>query len=97
MVQEVYDVICDVVCFPRDKVEIKGTAYPWEAVKSRFLKLGYDHVAAVLNRIVDADLGIRNMQAYLVSALYSESLTGTLEMEAGLHDDYLKSYRGQPY
>ncbi|SDW15522.1 hypothetical protein SAMN05216391_102142 [Lachnospiraceae bacterium KHCPX20] len=97
MVHEIYDVICDMVCYPRDKVEIKGTVYPWEAVKSQFLKLGYDHVAAILNRVVDANLGIKNMQAYLISSLYSESLTGTLETEAGLYDDYLKFLRGKPY
>ena len=97
MVNEIFDVICDMVCYPRDKVEIKGTAYPWSVVKSQFLKLRYQHVADILNRIVDADLGIKNMSAYLVSALYTQSLVGTLEAEANLHDDYLKYLRGKPY
>ena len=97
MVREVYSVICDMVCYPREKVEIKGVTYPWQVVKAQFLKLRYQHIADILNRIVDADLGIRNMSAYLISTLYTQSLVGTLEAEAGMHDDYLKYLRGNPY
>lgn len=97
MVNEIYDVICDMVCYPRDSVTIKNTQYPWQTVKSQFLKLRYQHIADVLNRIVDAELGIRNMSAYLVSTLYTASLVGTIEAEANMHDDYLKYLRGKPY
>ena len=97
MVHEIYDVICDMVCFPRSKVVIKDVEYPWETVKSQFLKLTYDHVADVLDRIIDKDLGIKKMHAYLISTLYTTSLTKTMETQAGIHDDYLKSLRGKPY
>lgn len=79
MVHEIYNVICDMVCYPREKVYIKGTSYPWTTVKSRFLKLGYPHIADVLNRIIDSDLNIKNMSAYLVSTLYTQSLVGTIQ------------------
>lgn len=97
MVHEIYDVICDMVCYPREKVLIKDTKYPWNTVKSQFLKLRYQHIADILNRIVDAELGIKNMSAYLISTLYSASLVGCIEAEANLHDDYLKHLRGKPY
>ena len=97
MVREVYEVICDMVCYPRKDVEIKGTRYPWSVVRERFLKLEYDHVASVLNRIMDADLNIKNMSAYLISTLHAESMTGTLEIQSGIHDEYLKELRGHPY
>ena len=97
MVREVYEVICDMVCYPRKDVEIKGTRYPWSVVRERFLKLEYDHVASVLNRIMDASLNIKNMSAYLISTLYTESMTGTLEIQSGIHDEYLKELRGHPY
>ena len=97
MVREVYEVICDMVCYPRKDVEIKGTRYPWSVVRERFLKLEYDHVASVLNRIMDASLNIKNMSAYLISTLYTESMTGTLGIQSGIHDEYLKDLRGHPY
>ena len=97
MVNEIYDVICDMVCYPRDTVRIKDTTYPWEAVKGRFLKLRYEHIANILNRIVDASLEIKNMSNYLISTLYTESLVGTIDAQASLHDDYLKYLRGNPY
>ena len=97
MVREVYEVICDMVCYPRNHVKIKDTLYPWHVVKNRFLALRYEHVASILNRVVDANLGIKKMSSYLVSTLYTASLVGELETLASLHDDYLKSLRGSPY
>lgn len=97
MVHEIYEVICDMVCFPRNHVKIKDTLYPWHVVKNRFLAVRYDHVASILNRVVDANLGIKKMSSYLVSTLYTASLVGELETQASLHDDYLKSLRGSPY
>lgn len=97
MVDEIYETICDMVCNPRDTVKIKNTEYPWIVVKSQYLKLNYQHIANILNRIVDADLKIKNMNAYLISTLYTESMSGVLAEEAELHDDYLKYLRGQPY
>lgn len=97
MVYEIYDVICDMVCYPREQVVINKTEYPWNAVKSQFLKLRYQHIGDSLNRIVDAELGIKNMSAYLISTLYNASLVGCIEAEASLHDDYLKHLRGKPY
>ena len=98
MVNEIYDVICDMVCFPKENgVRIKNTSYPWSEVKERFLKLRYEHIADILNRIVDASLGIKNMSSYLVSTLFTASLVGTIEAQANLHDDYLKYLRGTPY
>lgn len=97
MIREIYDTICDVVCFPRKRITIKGTSYPWQSVKSQFLKLKPVHVANLLERLVDNSLEIKNMESYLISTLYAESLSGTLKEQADLHDDYLRYLRGNPY
>ena len=97
MAREIYDLICDMVCFKRDKVDIKGVSYPWETVKSRFLKLQHEHVVNVLNRLVDKNLGIKNMYNYVISSLFTESLVGTMQSNADLYDEYLRDLRGNPY
>lgn len=85
------------MCFPREQITIKGTSYPWKVVKSQFLKLKPVHIANLLERLVDNSLEIKNMESYLISTLYAESLSGTLKEQADLHDDYLRYLRGNPY
>ncbi len=97
MIREIYETICDVVCFQRKQITIKGTSYPWQVVKSQFLKLKPVHIANLLERLVDNSLEIKNMESYLISTLYAESLSGTLKEQADLHDDYLRYLRGNPY
>lgn len=97
MIRKIYETICDVVCFPREQITIKGTSYPWQVVKSQFLKLKPVYIANLSERLVDNNLEIKNMESYLISTLYSESLSGTLKVQADLHDDYLRYLRGNPY
>lgn len=97
MVYNIYDTICDMVCYPRGNITIKGVAYPWEVIKARFLKLTYDDIAALLNRLPDASLKIKDMSKYLISSLYTQSMVGTLESESRITDEYLKHIRGNPY
>lgn len=75
MIWEIYDTICDVVCFLRKQITINGTSYPWQVVKSQFLKLKPVHIANLLERLVDNSLEIKNMGSYLILTLYAESLS----------------------
>lgn len=97
MVNEIYNVICDMVAIPRKSVKIKDMIYPWEQVRKQFLELTYSHVADVLNRIVDPDLQINNISAYLISTLYMQSLGGTIKEQTKMYDEYLQFLRGEPY
>ena len=86
IIREIYDTICDIVCFPREQITIKGTSYSWQVVKSQFLKLKPVHIANLLERLVDNSLEIKNMESYLISTLYEESLSGTLKEQAELQE-----------
>ena len=97
MVHEVYDLICNMVRFPKERVRISDTDYPWEAVKERFLKLRREHVAGVLSRILNPDFEIMNMTKYLQASLFNASLTGTIEAQADIYDERLYNSRGNPY
>ena len=45
---ELYQLICDVVCVPRKSIRIGGEDYPYNLVKSKFLKLNSSHLQYVL-------------------------------------------------
>jgi len=68
---EVYQVICDIVCVPRKTVRINREDYPYELVRSRFLKLNYSHIEYVLERMDKVGGEIENIRSYIVTALYN--------------------------
>lgn len=68
---ELYNIICDIVCVPRDKVRIGGEDYPYQLVKSKFLKLNASHLEYVITCIQNNTTKITNIRAYLITALYN--------------------------
>ena len=97
IIREIYDTICNVVCFPRKQITIKGMSYPWQVVKSQMLKLKPVHIANVLERLVDNSLEIKNMESYLISTLYAESLSGTIKEQADFHTNWNLIELGFPF
>lgn len=69
--EELFGVICDVVCVRRKSVKVNGEDYPYELVKSKFLKLGSGHLEYVINSMKNVDSRITNIRAYMVTALYN--------------------------
>lgn len=97
MINEIFDLICDCVCYPQSRYMIDGTYKSGEAVKEQYLKLKPQHIKNVLNRVLNPEFNIKNMRSYLVSSLYNETLSGTIESQAELNDEYLYWLRGNPY
>ena len=54
---------------------LAGEEMPAEVVKSRFLKLGAEHIQYVLDCLKDNPPRIRNIKQYLLAALYNAPLT----------------------
>ena len=75
MYEEIYETVCDVVCVKRRTIRINGEDYPYELVKSRFLKLNSGHVAYVMDCMKNAVTKITNIRAYLITALYNAPST----------------------
>ncbi len=73
--EEIYETICDVVCVKRETVRINGDDYPYELVKSRFLKLNGSHAAYVMERMKETAAKITNIRSYLITALYNAPTT----------------------
>lgn len=75
MYEEIYETICDVVCVKRNKIRINGEDYPYELVKSRFLKLNSSHVGYVMGCMKNTVTKVTNIRAYLITALYNAPST----------------------
>ena len=68
---ELFQVICDVVCVKRHSLKIGGEVYPYELVKSRFLKLKQAHLDYVIDCMQKTTTRIGNIKAYMITALYN--------------------------
>ena len=75
MYEEIYETVCDVVCVKRKTIRINGEDYPYELVKSRFLKLNSSHVGYVMGCMKGTVTKITNIRAYLITALYNAPST----------------------
>ena len=73
--EEIYETVCDVVCVKRRTIRINGEEYPYELVKSRFLKLNSGHAEYVMSCMRETVTKITNIRAYLITALYNAPST----------------------
>ena len=93
---ELYQIICDVVCVPRVSVRVNGEDYPYELVKSQFLKLNKEHVEYVA-QCMNTNLGkVSNIRAYLITALYNAPSTYSnhvaQDYRTEMHEEYVSEY-----
>ena len=72
---ELFQVICEVVCVKRPTIRVAGEEYPYELVKSRFLKLESSHLEYVIGCMQNTTTKITNIKAYMVTALYNAPTT----------------------
>ena len=73
--REIMDIMLDAVCSNAPTIRINGEDMPQQVVKSRFLKLNSSHIEYVLEAMSKNPSDIRNIRAYLLTALYNASLT----------------------
>ena len=71
MYDELYQLICDVVCVPHKTIRIAGEDYPYSLVKSKFLKLNSTHLEYVIGCMKNNTTKVSNIKAYLTTALYN--------------------------
>ena len=72
---ELFQVICEVVCVRRPTIRVAGEEYPYELVKSRFLKLESGHLEYVIDCMKNTTTKITNIKAYIITALYNATTT----------------------
>ncbi len=67
---EIYELICDVVCKSGGTVRIGGEDLPLQLVKGQFLKLNDSHIEYVMSCLDRTVTRIKNMRSYLLTTLY---------------------------
>ena len=59
----------------RPTIRVVGEEYPYEFVKSRFLKLESSHLEYVIDYMKNTTTKITNIKAYIITALYNAITT----------------------
>ena len=70
-VNELVALMVDVVCSKRRTIRVNGEDMPQEVVKKRFLELDSTHIDYVLDAMKANSTEVRNIRAYLITALYN--------------------------
>lgn len=66
-----YECIRDIVCVPRNTVRVSKTDYPYQLVKSQFLKLRQSNLKYAIYCIKKHAGKIRNIKSYIITTLYN--------------------------
>lgn len=74
-VDELVEIMLDVVCSAKSTTRVNGEEFPTSTVKSRFLKLTHEHIEYVLTALGNNTSDVRNIRAYLITALYNAPIT----------------------
>ena len=72
---EIVEIMLDAVCSSSKTIRINGEDMPQAVVKSRFLKLNSSHIEYVFHAMENCPSDIRNIRAYLLTALYNAPVT----------------------
>ena len=75
IIREIYELILETVISRNEEIVIAKDRYPLELVRSRFLKLNYDHIEYVLGCLKDNTTKVRNIKKYMLTVLFNAPTT----------------------
>lgn len=87
-VESVAELMTDTLCSTRPTLRIGGEEIPAEQVKGRFLSLDYGHLEYVFDCLRRNTTQIRNIRAYLLTALYNAPVTMSPYCQAAVQHDF---------
>lgn len=74
-IQGIFELILETVVSENKSIVISSNRYPMELVKSKFLKLGYNHVEYVLECLQRNTADIKNIKKYMLAMLFNAPST----------------------
>ena len=72
---QLIELMLDVICSNKSTIRVNGEEISHEAVKKRFLQLGYEHIDYVLLALKRNTSNVKNIRSYLITALYNSPAT----------------------
>lgn len=88
-VNEIIEVMLDAICSTSPTLRVNNTDMPKEVVKSRLLKLNSSHIDYVFDAMRKSPSDIRNIRAYMLTALYNAPATiNTIPFKGGHYAAY---------
>lgn len=87
-VESVVELMTDILCSTRPTIRIGGEELPTEQVKDRFSSLDYGHLEYVFDCLRRNTTQIRNIRAYLLTALYNAPVTMSPYYQAAVQHDF---------
>lgn len=85
---EIAELIVDILCTARFTLRIGGEELPAAQVKDRFHKLDFGHLEYVFDCLRNNTAQIRNIRAYLLTALYNAPTTINHYYQAAVQYDF---------
>ena len=86
-IDEIVILMVETVSIPRKYIYIGGTRFPYEIVKSQFLKLDYEHILYVITCMKDNTTKVKNIRSYLLTTLYNAPNTIDSYYQAEVNHD----------
>ena len=88
-VEELVELMLDAICSSKPYQQINGEAVPTQVVKSRLLKVGYEHIQYVFFSLNRNTSKVKNIRQYMLTVLYNAPVTINQFYDAEVrHDMY---------
>lgn len=87
-VDEVVELIVDTICSTRPTLRIGGEEVPADHVRSRLWRLNSTHLEYVFDCLRRSTTQVRNIRAYLLTALYNAPITINNHYQAEVRHDF---------
>ena len=88
----VVELMLETVCSQRPYIRVAGDEYPREVVKSRLLKVTSSHIQYVFDVMDKNTSKVRNIKAYMLTALYNAPATIDHYYRAEVNHDLYGSF-----
>ena len=75
LILEIYSLIVEMISCRSEEIVIASSRYPAEIVRSRFLKLRYDHIIYVMDCLEKSTSKVKNIRKYLLATLFNAPAT----------------------